>query len=207
MKNSKVNLKELYQIYLKKYPELFKFYERQKFVSYIYIILTLFTVSFFGIFAISPTLSTIANLNKQKADNEKMYENLKTKLTNMQKLDAFYTANTDRIKMVDTAIPASAQIPTVIKKIESLAQQNSLFISDIETGAITIFPTVEKTPPLYSFTITMSLVGDSADINSFIGDIINFDRIIGIETIGSGTTNENRSEVVITGRAFFYATN
>jgi Tfp pilus assembly protein PilO len=206
MKKSTIDLKELYKLYTKKYPDLFKFYEEQKFVSYIYIILTLFTVSFFGIFAISPTLSTIANLNKQKADNEQMSEQLKTKLENLQKLDGLYTQNELKIQQVDAAIPPSAQIPTVVKKIESLAQQNNLFISDIETGTITVFPTVEKDPPLYSFTISMSLVGASADINTFISDVINFDRIIGIETIGTGTTNESRSEVVITGRAFFYAT-
>lgn len=207
MKNSKLDLKELYQIYTKKYPDLFRFAERQKFISYLFIILTLFTVSFFGIFAIMPTLSTIANLNKQKADNELMFEKLKTKLLNMQKLDALYTENEEKIQRVDTAIPPSAQIPTVVKKIESLAQKNNLFISEIQTGDIAVFPTVEKTPPLYSFTLSLSLVGDSEDINSFLTDIINFDRIIGIETIGSGTTNESRSEVVITGRAFFYAAN
>lgn len=206
MKPNKINLKELYQIYTKKYPDFFKFYERQKFVSYLFIILTLFTVSFFGIFAIRPTLSTIATLNKQKADNQAMYEQLRTKLINMQTLDKLYAENAQKIQVVDTAIPASAQIPTVVKKIEALAQQNNLFISDIETGAITVFPTVEKDPPLYSFTINMSLVGDSQNINAFLADVINFDRIIGIETIGSGTTNESRSEVVITGRAFFYAT-
>jgi Tfp pilus assembly protein PilO len=48
-------------------------------------------------------------------------------------------------------------------------------------------------------------VGNSDDINRFISDVINFDRIIGIETIGSGTTNENKSEVTITGRVYFYA--
>ncbi|HRN96571.1 MAG TPA: type 4a pilus biogenesis protein PilO [Candidatus Levybacteria bacterium] len=206
MKETQLNFKELYQIYTKKYPEVFKFYERQKFVSYVYIILTLFTVSFFGIFAIMPTLSTITALNKQKADNEFIYESLKVKLANLQQLDQLYAANAQTIQQVETAIPPTAQIPTVVKKIETLAQQNNLFISNIVTGSITLFPTAEKDPPLYSYTVNMSLVGDSANINTFISQVINFDRIIGIEAIGSGTTNENRSEVVITGRVFFYAT-
>jgi Tfp pilus assembly protein PilO len=206
MKESKLNFKELYQIYTKKYPEVFKFYQRQKFVGYVYLILTLFTISFFGIFAIMPTLNTISTLNAQKKDNELVYENLKTKLANLQKLEDLYAQNTQNIQLVDKAIPATAQIPSVVKKIEKLAQDNNLFISNIGTGAIELFPVAQKDPPVYSYTLSMSLVGESNNINAFIADVINFDRIIGIETIGSGKTNENRSEVTITGRVFFYAT-
>lgn len=206
MKETKIDFKELYQIYTKKYPEVFKFYERQKFVSYVYIILTLLTISFFGIFAIMPTLSTISTLNKQKADNELVYENLKVKLANLQRLDELYAQNETQIQRVEQAIPPTAQIPTVVRKIETLAQQNSLFISSITTGTIEVFPTAKKTPPVYSYTLTMSLVGDTENINTFIAQVINFDRILGIESIGSGSADENRSEVNISGRVFFYAT-
>lgn len=206
MKDTKLNFKELFKIYSKKYPELFKFYERQRTISYIFIILTLFTVSFFGIFAIMPTLSTITTLKKQKADNELVAQKLKTKLNNLNQLKQLYSANTGAIQKVDAAIPETAQIPIVVKKVEALAQQNNLFISNIVTGPITLYPTENKNPPLYSYTLSMSLIGDTQNINSFISQIINLDRIIGIETIGSGATNENRSEVVITGRVFFYAT-
>lgn len=205
MKESKLNFKELYQIYTKKYPEVFKFYQRQKFVGYVYLILTLFTISFFGVFAIMPTLNTISTLNAQKKDNELVYENLKTKLANIQRLEALYAQNSQNIQLVEKAVPATAQIPSVVKKIETIAQQNNLFISSIGTGSIELFPAAQKDPPVYSYTLSMSLVGNSEDINSFIADVINFDRIIGIDTIGSGTTTENSSEVTITGRVYFYA--
>lgn len=206
MKEPKLNFKELYKIYTKKYPEVFKFYERQKFVSYVYIILTLFTLSFFGIFAIMPTLSTITSLKKQKADNELVYENLKTKLANLERLDNLYAQNQAQIQRVDDAIPATAQIPSVVRKIETLAQQHGLFITSISTGSIGVYPVAQKNPPIYSYTLNMSLVGNPQSINTFIADVINFDRIIGIDSIGSGATNEENSEVTISGKVFFYAT-
>lgn len=205
MNKSKLNFKELYSVYAAKYPEMQKFAQRQKFVAYMYLALTLFTVSFFSIFAILPTLSTISTLRKQYADNQVVYDSLTTKLQNLQTLESLYAQHATQIAFVNEAIPSTAQIPTVIRKIETLAQKNSLFISGIDTGTIEYFPTAKKTPPLYSYTVNMRLVGSTENINSFIAEVVNFDRILSIDTIGSGRTNTNSSEVSITGRVFFYA--
>ncbi len=205
MNKPKLNFKELYKVYSTKYPELRKFHEQQKYVAYLYLTLTLFTVSFFGLFAIMPTLSTISTLRKQYADKQLVYDNLSTKLQNLQTLDSLYAQNASQITRVNEAIPATAQIPEVIRKIEVLAQRNSLFIAGINTGAIEYFPTAKKTPPLYSYTLNMNLIGSTEDINTFISEVINFDRILSIDTIGTGRTDTSRSEVTITGRVFFYA--
>ncbi len=205
MKKPELNFKELYKVYILKYPELSKLQEKEKFVGYIYITLTLFTVSFFGIFAILPTLSTISTLKKQYADNQLVYENLKVKLENLQVLTNLYSQLGPQIALVEEAIPATAQIPVVVRKVETLAQNHALFITGIDTGAVELFPGAKKDPPLYSYTISMKLAGNSESINSFISDIINFDRIVSIDSITSGRADESRSEVSITGRVFFYA--
>lgn len=205
MNKSKLNFKELYKVYVAKYPEIQQFQQHQKFVAYLYLALTLLTVSFFSFFAILPTVSTISTLRKQYADHQAVYDSLTTKLQNLQALDSLYTQNEAQIALINEAIPTTAQIPTVVRKIETLAQTNNLFISGIDTGTIEYFPTAKKNPPLYSYTINMRLVGSTDDINTFISEVINFDRILSIDTIGSGKTDANSSEVSITGRVFFYA--
>lgn len=205
MKKSSINFKELYEIYLKKYPEVLKLQQHQQFVTYLYLTLTLLTVSFFGIFAILPTLSTITTLKKQYADDQLVYDNLKTKLNNLQQLDSLYKQNEAQIALVNQAIPPSAQIPSLTRKIETIASNNLVFISNITTGSIEFFPQT-KTPPLYSYTVSMTLSGSKEDINAFIADIINFDRIMGIDSVTTGKQNENRAEVTIVGRVYFYAT-
>lgn len=205
MKKPNINFKELYKIYALKYPELSKLQEKQKFVGYLYLTLTLFTVSFFGIFAILPTLTTISTLKKQYADNQLVYENLKVKLENLQSLTNLYSQLGPHITLIDKAIPPTSEIPVVVRKIETLAQNHGLFISGIDTGAIEIFPGKKKDPPIYSYTINMKLAGSADSINTFISDVINFDRIVSIDSITSGRSDESRSEVSITGRVFFYA--
>lgn len=205
MKKSSINFKDLYQIYLKKYPEVFKFEQHQQFITYIYLTLTLLTISFFGIFAILPTLSTISTLKKQFADDQLVYENLKTKLQNLQQLDSLYKQNETQIALVNQAIPPSAEIPSLTRKIETIASERSVFISSISTGSIEYYPQT-KTPPLYSYTISMTLSGAKDDINRFISDIINFDRIMGIDSVTTGKQNEDRAEVTVVGRVYFYAT-
>src|SRR3989344_5000597 len=64
--------------------------QKKSITAYAYIILTLFTVSFFGIFAITPTLTTIGNLNRQYEDSKLVYEALNKKLSSLQLLDFQY---------------------------------------------------------------------------------------------------------------------
>jgi Tfp pilus assembly protein PilO len=205
MKQSPFNLKQLANIYAKKYPDLFKLQERQKFLAYLYLSLTLFAISFFGIFAILPTVSTISTLKKQYADNQATYENLKTKLQNLQSLDTLYRNNIDKIALVNQAIPVSPQIASVTKQIETIANNNNLALGQVEVGTIEIFPTASKNPPLYGYTIQISTKGSSDNINHFIADIINFDRIVAIQSITSGIEQKGISEVNIIGKVYFYA--
>ncbi len=51
----------------------------------------------------------------------------------------------------------------------------------------------------------MKVVGNQENINQFISQAINFDRIMGIDTISAGSTADAQGEVTITGRVFFYA--
>jgi Tfp pilus assembly protein PilO len=204
MKKTPVNFKDLYKIYTKKYPEIFKIQERRSFIAYFYVTLTLITLSLFGVFAIMPTLTTISNLRKQYSDNELVYENLKTKLQNIEALEGQYQGLLPQIQKLDKAIPASPEIPTLVRQIETLAELHSLSIITIEIGTIEVFPTTQKNPPVYSYTIQMNLQGNETSVNSFIEEAINFERIMGIDSIATGVGKDS-SEVAITGRVYFYA--
>jgi hypothetical protein len=55
-------------LYTSKYFEKLPDFKEKKIQAFITIALTLIALSFFAIFAINPTLSTIANLQKQSED-------------------------------------------------------------------------------------------------------------------------------------------
>ena len=49
----------------------------------------------------------------------------------------------------------------------------------------------------------MNITGDEQNVNTFIANLINFDRIVGIDKISTGKNEENKYEVSIIGRVYF----
>lgn len=176
--------------------------QRKKITHYVYITLTLLTVSFFGFFAIAPTLGTISNLNKQYKDNKLVYDALSRKLSNLQLLDFEYREIQSDLPVIYSAIPRTTKIPYLTRQLENIALNNNLIITKLSFGTVEIFPNA-KTDSMYSFTFTINVVGEESQINNFIGSIINFDRIVGIDRIATGRDSENKYTAGVTGRVYF----
>lgn len=176
--------------------------ERKKIIGYVYIILTLVTVSFFGLFAISPTLSTISNLKKQYEDNKLIYEALNKKLSNLALLDIQYGSIQPDLPVIYNAIPETTRIPQLTRQLESIAEENGVSLISLDFGTIEIFPNVKR-DPIYSFTFVINIEGSQGNVINFLTDLIAFDRIVGIDRIATGTNKENRYKAEITGRAYF----
>lgn len=191
-----------YKSAVKKSPEILKQLEDQKYTGYIYIILTLLTVSFFGFFAINPTLSTISNLNKQYEDNKLVYEALRQKLLALKALSQEYTQIQPDLEKIYAAVPTSAQIPKLSRQLETLAIDHSLTVEKLEFDNVEIYPAQKNNPPLYSFTFNITVNGSDLDIKNFIAELINFDRIINLERVVTGESNTGGG-AFITGRAYF----
>lgn len=174
----------------------------QKFTGYFYIILTLSTVSFFGLFAIAPTLNTVSNLDKQYRDNTVVYEALSKKLTNLALLDSHYQTIQPEIDKIYSAIPKTSGIPKLTRQLENLAAANNLTTTKLNFGPVEIYPNVKR-EPMYSFTFTIEVSGTESEVSNFIADAINFDRIVGIDRIQSGIDAQHQYTTSLTGRVFF----
>jgi len=197
-------LKEkIYKDYLARYTKTLDKTTQQRLTAYIYIILSLFTASFFGVFAIKPTLDTISNLNKQYADNILVYEALKTKLAALQSLDNQYVVIQKDLDHVYLAIPQKNNIPYMTRQLEDLAREKNVLITKLNFGTIELYPAKKPTPNLYSFAFTISVEGSEENINTFITSIISFDRIVAIERIITGKVEATKFGTTISGKSYF----
>lgn len=194
-------LKDFKDLYLK-YSQGISKEGRQKIIGYFHITLTLFTVSFFGFFAITPTLSTISNLQKQYEDNKVIYDALNKKLSNLQLLDFQYKEIQPDLEIIYSAIPRTSQIPYLTRQVENIAGNSNVLLTKLNFSTVEIYPNVKK-ESIYSFTFSLTAEGAQEQVNNFIASIINFDRIIGIERITTGINEESKYVTSITGRAFF----
>jgi Tfp pilus assembly protein PilO len=177
---------------------------KQKVTAYLYIIFSLFALSFFGIFAIGPTITTISNLNKQYDDGKTALKELQDKNAALKSLGAQYIDIQPDLPLIDNAIPQSPKIAELTRQLEVLATNNTLVVQKLNTGLIELYPAKNVNSPIFSYTFSINVIGAQDDVNNFTADVINMGRIISIEKLTTGKQQDNIFSSSITGKAFFY---
>jgi Tfp pilus assembly protein PilO len=177
--------------------------DQQKISAYLYVIFSLLTLSFFGIFAIRPTLSTISKLNQQYAASQDIYSQLLKKSEALKNLDVQYQQLTPDLPIIYAAVPRTTLMAYLTRQIEMMAQQNNLELSSMKFGPVEVYPANKENPTLYSFTFTVTLEGNESDVKNFIKDIIQFDRLVNIEQLNTGNKDNGVYGLSLTGKVYF----
>ncbi|MDP3988202.1 MAG: type 4a pilus biogenesis protein PilO [Candidatus Levybacteria bacterium] len=198
--------KSFFKISKKNYLDLLPKIKEEKTQTFTTIALTLLALSFFGIFAISPTLSTIAQLKKQISDNLYVDKKLGEKITNLGILSQKYSALDADIPIVLAAVPQNSQAPLLLTQIEAMAQKNNLEVIRLQSYLVELTK-IKEDPSDYS-SFTFSIEGQASsyeNIENFLSSLINFDRIISIDVISvSSRADKNATlRISIRGKAFF----
>ncbi len=176
---------------------------RQKVTAYLYIIFSFIALSFFGLFAIGPTITTIADLNKQYDEKKAALKQLEDKNAALKSLSAQYVDIQQDLTIIDNAIPESPKIGELTRQIEQLTIQNGLVMQKLDTGLMELYPAKNINSPIFAYTFSVGVTGTEQDINRFIADVINMERIIGIDKLTTGKKLDNVYSASITGKAFF----
>lgn len=177
---------------------------KQRVTAYLYIIFSLFALSFFGIFAIGPTITTISNLNKQLEEDKSALKQLQDKNAALKSLSAQYLEIEPQLELIENAIPQSSKVADISRQLELLTVKHNLIVQKLDSGLMELYPAKNTNSPIFSFLFSVGVSGTEQDINAFIGDLINMGRIIGIEKLTTGKQQNNQFSASITGRAYFY---
>ncbi len=188
--------KEQYEKYLELIPDI----KREKTQKYITIVLTLITSIILGIFVINPTLSTIANLQKQIGDNTFVQQKLQQKITNLFVLQQKYSLLQPDLPIVYDAIPTATQIPLFTAEIQSIADSTSLTLTSFQTSEVKLSQSPTQKQSSFDFTITAG--GGYENMLSFLNKVTNFQRAIAIKEIILSTENGNL-KLSLKGTVFF----
>lgn len=181
---------------------------KQKATAYLYVIFSLLALSFFGLFAIGPTISTITDLNKKYEEEKVALKELQNKNNALKSLSSQYIDIQSDLPLIDNAIPQSAKVAQLTREIENLTIENNLVVKKLDTGLLELYPTKNVNNPTFSFTFTLGVEGAEKDVDQFITQIVNIGRIIGIDKLQSGQQQaSNAYAVSITGRVYFYRAN
>jgi Tfp pilus assembly protein PilO len=194
-----------------RYKELLPAFKEKRNQQFTTLILTLFALILFGIFAINPTLSTIFQLRKQLEDNQAVDKKLDEKIANLSLLQQQYVLLSNDIPLVFRAVPETPDLTIFIGQLQALAKSNNVSKLSIQTSPVSLTPgkkaiVSSSDGKIYSqinFTLTTS--GSYDSILSFFRNLVSFDRIVTLDTlsIGHASQSDSISQIVISGRAYY----
>lgn len=149
--------------------------------------LTLLTFTIFSVFAISPTLGTITDLQKQISDSEFVNQQLQTKITNLSVLQDNYTRLKPQLPAVYAGIPITAEIAIFLGQLQSIAINSQVTILRVQTLPVDFSSgTLSTKYSSYSFAIDVS--GSQNDIVTFLHNLTSFSRLVSLDALSFGKT-------------------
>jgi Tfp pilus assembly protein PilO len=189
----------------KKYFEMLPDFKEDKVRKFTTLVFTILALSFFGLFAISPTLSTIANLNKQLSDNKFVDQQLQSKINNLYILQQKYTQLTPDLPSVFNSFPKNPQIPLLVAQIQSLAQSSNVAITGIQTFEVEVPNSIISTKKYYAFSFSIAANGSYDSISKFIDSMIKMQRIISINilSLSKNAEKDGTTQLNFKGTAYF----
>lgn len=167
-----------YREYLKLLPNI----EREDTRIVTTLILTFAAMSFFGIFAINPTLSTIVTLKKQLSDNQLVYEKLKEKNNNLSLLRQQYNSMETDLPVIYAALPEQANAPTLLGQIIALSQKTKVKTTSISVSNAQLTGAADSKDG-NSYAFSLKAQGSYDDLMTFARTLSQMDRIITVESL------------------------
>ena len=162
------------------------------------LVLTLGTIIFFIWFAITPTLTTISQLLKEKQQLTEIKEKLNNKIENTTAALSLYDNNRQRLKYAQQALPDNHQVAEALAQIDILAEQNQLTVSQISFGQLSLDPEKPyqakqsyrarksnqvKAQTQIEIPWQIEAYGDYAQLMQFLSQLHNFRRVIIMQQI------------------------
>src|SRR4030042_6279122 len=111
-----------------------RYRERADIKTYIEILLSLVTISIFAVFALRPTLLTIAGLIKEIDTKRQTLEEIQSKIDNLTKAQTLYDRQRSRINILLSSIPDKPNPEIFARQIEGLSEKYDSEIFEISVG-------------------------------------------------------------------------
>ena len=176
--------------------------DRKDIRTYLEILLSLATVSAFAIFALRPTLLTIAELLRDIESKQQTIETMDAKIDNLAQANVLYSANKNNIDLLANAIPEEPEPDLLIRQLEGLINRHPATILSINVGnAVLLGPSGPPTGPpntdirpypagAKALTFSINATGDYQTLANLITDLENMRRPVTIDSL-----NFNKKEV------------
>lgn len=199
-------LKNIKKEEYKKYLELLPNFNQEKTQIYVSIVLTLIASILLGIFALSPTLSTISKLQKQLEDDKFVEQKLQQKINNLSLLQQAYASIEQDLPIIFNAVPEKSEIPLLAASIQALANESGVRIINFQTFPVEVSDRAVSGKKFSSYDFTITVSGEYQNMLTFMSKLTNFQRITTLGNIAISKTidiNKTNLQLTIRGSVYF----
>lgn len=174
---------------------------------YLELLLSLTTISILSVFALKPTLVTIAQLLKEVDSKEEIIEKLDEKIGNLEKAQVVYSQERARISLLETAIPKDPSPELFARQVEALSGKDSTTIVSISMAEVTILgqERAKKAQPKLvplpgeSGELSFSIITSSnyPALFSFLSDMENLRRPVVVDKVNLRSPQGGAAETLV----------
>ncbi len=184
------------------YRTIIPLFEKPKVAAYTMLVLSFFTITFFGIFAIRPTLATIAQLKKQIEDQKSVYTRLNDKMTQLRVAEAAYENVRPDVDAVIAVLPDKPQTALLMGKLNRTLRDNSIDVTILQFSQIELKEptTASSSAGILGFSLTGKASYDN--IVNFVDIISAMDRIVTIDSLDIAKTEGDLLTMTIRGKSY-----
>ena len=179
--------------------------KNSKSASYFTITLSLFCLSFFGLFAIRPTLITAVSLIKEVRDLKNLNLDYENQIGNIIRAQSEYEKVRDGIALIENALPPNADFTKLARGMETYAAENQFQLNQLQIDSAPISQLTEK-QKLQKMNFILIGKGSYASVKNYLNDILNWKRIITVDSLDlvqEGGTVSGILRMTVKGTAYY----
>src|SRR3989338_2318937 len=196
-----VNYREQYARYGRYFKTIIDKYSKKPAVrTSVELLLTLFTISFFAVFALRPTAVTIARLVSDIRTQRDIEGRLTEKVDSLRKAQAVLSAEQARIVLLDQALPRGPHPDQLVQQIEGLSQTYGVGLESLSVGKTLILGKTDKkkAEKFGTFEVSFLVRGDYGGTISFLEELEALRRVVNLNSVSYGpSTKQGESGVII----------
>lgn len=182
-----------------------KYKERQDLKMFLEVLLSLLTISLFSLFALRPTIVTIAELIKEIEAKRETLAIMEEKVNNLTAAQRLYDQERSRIELLTTSIPEEPLPQRLVRQIEGLSAKHTVAILGMSVKETPLMPLPKKEQSDVVFSLNTT--ANYSSLVTFLEDLEKTRRPIKIVSLGLGTTVIDVGKVLnltVTGQTPFF---
>jgi Tfp pilus assembly protein PilO len=174
--------------------------------AYLEILLSLATVSIFAIFALRPTLLTIAELIGEIETKKETVIKMDAKIQNLTKAQTLYDIERRRVQLLETTIPRNPTPENLVRQLEAVAGKNAATILNMSIGEAVLLgqeksqqkSELESLPGgAGELLLSVSATSDYNSLSNYLSDIESLRRPIKIDKLSFTSSETETGKILI----------